>query len=123
MELNEMAYTKSIAAQMCRDIGKPFIKHFHKCMEDLENNNMDRFHHHACEMQSWWNDVRTMKLSYNNKKLSVDQLINWFFTAGSDIEEMIDVRYQDLYEKFILDLIKYPNTRLEYTLQDIYFND
>lgn len=108
---------------MCRDIGKPFIKHFHKCMRDLENNDIDMFHHHSCEMQSWWNDVSTMKLSYNNKKLSVDQLINWFFTAGSDIEEMIDVRYQDIYEEFIIELIQYPNTKIEYILQDMYFDE
>lgn len=111
-QINELAYKRSDAIEICKNNGLLFINHFHKCMQDLSENNINRLHHHAAEMSSWWNNVIRMKLTYNNKHLAKDQLVNWFFTAGSDIDEMIQDEYQDLYGEFMILLLSNPNTNV-----------
>ena len=119
MILNELAYSRHIAVEECRELGKLFIQNFHKCMDDMRCDNWTRFNHHACEMQAWWDTVRKIKLTYNNKFLSIDQLINWFFTAGSDIEDMIKPEWQDIYGEFIGTLVMSPDYKIKDILKDI----
>lgn len=108
--LNEMAYDRSQAVKKCYPLGKQFISHFHKCMDDIYQENNKRLHHHTSEMQAWWDEVKEIKLTYNNKSLSADQLINWFFTAGSDIETVIQDEYTEVYENLIISLLKDRNS-------------
>lgn len=119
MVLNELAYPRHIAIEECRELGRPFIDHFHKCVSNIQSNNWGRLSHHASEMQSWWDTIRKIKLTYNNKFLSIDQLINWFFTIGSDIETVIDPEWQDVYGKLISILITHP----DYKIKDIFKSD
>ena len=102
--LLEMAYERPDAIDHCASIGKLFIEHFHKLMNEPVNS--DDFDHHCNEMQSWFNDVKKIVLKYNKKLISNTQLIDWFFTIGSSIEYIIDEPYQDIYEKFIIKLLQ-----------------
>ena len=103
----EMAYSRQDAIDKCNVLGKQFIEHFHKIMsssfEDID------FNHHCIEMQAFFDDVKNIKLKQNNKRLSADALINWFFTIGSDVEDEIDEQYQDIYELLYLNLLKDRN--------------
>lgn len=123
MQLQEMAYKRSDAIDKCYTNGRPFIEHFHKCMQDLSDNNRELYRHHASEMQSWWDVVREIKLTSNNKKLLYDQLINWFFTVGSDVEDVIDAEYQDVYERFYIELLRHPESKIVNLLEDIFFEN
>lgn len=121
MQLQEMTYNRSDAIDKCYIKGKPFIEHFHECMRDLLDNNKDLYGHHASEMQSCWDAVKDIKLIENNKKLRYDQLINWFFTVGADVEEVIDADYQDIYERFYIELLKDRNAKIVMILEYIFF--
>ena len=47
-----------------------------------------------------------MVLRYNNKRISNDQLINWFFTAGSSTEVLFgNDEAGDIYDELIGELI------------------
>lgn len=112
VKLNEIAYDRSQAVKKCHTLGKQFISHFHKCMKDIYQENNKRLHYHSSEMQAWRDEVKEIKLTYNNKFLSADQLINWFFTAGSDIETAIQDEYTGVYEQLILSLLKDRNSNI-----------
>lgn len=56
-------------------------------------------------MQAWWDKVKNIRMSDNKKLISTDNLINWFFTAGSDIESIIKDEYQNTYSKLMLLLL------------------
>lgn len=101
--LHEMAYERRDAINRCADLGKPFIEHFKKII-DTGIQDKD-FNHHCHEMQTWFNDVKNITLKYNNKHLSNSQLMDWFFTIGSDTETLLEDSYRELYEDFIISLL------------------
>ena len=102
--LNEMAYDRSYVIDKCYSLGMQFIKHFKK-VYSLGINDKD-FKHHCQEMQSWYDTVKNMVLRYNNKRISNDQLINWFFTAGSSTEVLFgNDEAGDIYGELIGELI------------------
>lgn len=121
MQLQEMTYNRSDAIDKCYIQGKPFIEHFHECMQDLLDNNKDSYRHYALEMQSLWDAVKDIKLTSNNKKLLCDQLINWFFTVGSGVEDVIDADYQEVYERFYIELLKDRYAKIVVVLAYIFF--
>ena len=102
-ELIEQALQRKDAVNRCCDLGWEFIKHFHKVVK--EGVYSPTFNHHCREMQAWWDKVKNIRVSDNKKLISTDNLINWFFTAGSDIESIIKDEYQNTYSKLMLLLL------------------
>lgn len=101
--LNEMALNRSDAIDRCCNQGKQFIEHFHKGVHEGVNSNS--FQHHCTEMQAFWDNVKFIVLQQNKKQISSDNLLNWFFLCGSDVEHMIEEPFQDLYETLYISLL------------------
>lgn len=102
--LNEMAYDRSYVIDKCYSLGTQFIEHFKKTYK-LGINDKD-FKHHCQEMQTWYDTIKNIVLKYNNKKISNDQLVNWFFTAGSSVEVLFgNDEAGDIYDELIAELI------------------
>ena len=118
IQLNEMAYERSDAIDKCASHGKRFIEHFHKIM--LEGKDSNTFHHHCSEMQAFYDEVKIIKLKPRSKYISADNLINWFFTIGSDIETVVDEEYQETYEQLCIALLSDRfNTKVEDILNNL----
>ena len=100
--LNEMAYERADAIQLCLSLGKKFIEHFNKVVQ--EGKHSQKYAHHCSEMNAWWNMVNKIVLKSNKKPISTAQLKDWFFEVGSSVEFIIDEKYQDIYNKLIVRL-------------------
>lgn len=111
MVIKETAYTQSKAIDRCASLGRQFIDHFHKVVE--EGDQSPDFKHHCQEMQTWWEDVRDIVLKHNKKRISKVDLIDWFFTKGSSIEIQIKESYQELYEELCVSLISDYSSTVE----------
>lgn len=99
----EMAYTHTKAMDLCYSLGKKFAEHFIKiCKEGKDSND---FTHHCIEMQSWWDEVKDIRLKESKKKISYSDLNDWFFTLGKDPEDFIPEEYLELYSKLYLNLL------------------
>lgn len=102
--INEMAYDRSYIIDKCYSLGIQFIKHFKK-VYSLGINDKD-FKHHCQEMQTWYDIVKNMVLKSNNKRINNEQLVDWFFTAGSSIEVLFgNDEAGDIYSELIAELI------------------
>ena len=104
--LKEMAYTRSDAIDRCASLGSKFIEHFIKCQTEKDLGTIG---HHLSEMDAWWESVKSIRLKPSTKPLSPTQLVDWFFTAGSSVEDMLPDKLQDEYEKYIVILLSSPN--------------
>lgn len=103
MRLNEMSFEKNQAIDTSVELGEQFAKHFVKIMEEgFKNPN---FKHHCHEMQVWFDKVKKITIKPKTKHLTIEQWIDWFFTAGQSIELLIPESYQDEYEILIKELI------------------
>ena len=109
-----MAYSEGIAAYICLTRGKRFISRFHKIMS--EGRDSPDFALYCIEMQACWEDVRDIRLKPRSEPIAADNLVNWFFTAGSCTETKIKEEYQDVYETLILSLL---SNRDEACVKDI----
>ena len=99
----EMTYDRPDAIDRCSSLGKRFVEHFTKvCKEGI---NSPDFKHHCQEMQSWWDDVKGIKLKDSKKPISISALNDWFFTLGRDPEDFIPEEYIDFYTKLYLSLL------------------
>ena len=101
--LTETAISRVDAIDKCNQLGKMFVEHFHKVVK--EGIYSYTFNYHCAEMQAWWDKVKNIRMSDNKKLISTDNLVNWFFTAGSDIESIIKDEYQNTYSKLMLLLL------------------
>ena len=122
---NEMAYKRTDAIKLCLVLGFEFIDHFHKAMKEVKSG-ID-FEHHCKEMDTWWRTIKDIKLKQNNKQLSDEQLIDWFFTAGSDVDTRIEEPYRIIYKQLCAKLLKDRTTSnvliiMNELLGDNYFN-
>ena len=116
-KLNEMALSRSDAIDRCMNLGNQFINHFHKAVLDTIEES---FSHHCSEMQNWFNMVKDIVLKHNGKRIKSDDLINWFFTAGSSVELKIEEKYQEIYEELYLRLLGNRNSsNVENILKEI----
>ena len=107
MKLSEMAFNRAEAIDICMSIGKRFAEHFDK----IYNSGDNQFISHLCsEMQAWYDKMRSIKLSYNNKSLNFSQRYNWFYTFGSSYEFIFHENYDEeiAFEEFI-DLLNVNN--------------
>ena len=104
----EMAYVRADAIDHCSTLGKRFVEHFIKiCDEGVTSPD---FRHHCQEMQSWWDDVKGIKLKEDKKLISVSNLNDWFFTLGRDPEDFIPEYALGVYTKLYLSLLSNRDT-------------
>lgn len=115
--LTEMAEDRANAMSYCISHGKQFIKHFEKVQHDLENDSPE-LKHHVHEMQTWWDNVRTIKLKSNKKHLSDRFLIDSFFTAGAFVEDFLDDKYAKSYIEMYKKLLKNRTLNIEDVIFD-----
>ena len=109
--INEQALSRSDVIDKCLDYGKVFVEHFIKAVLDLENNS-DTLNHHIQEMQSFWDKVKILKFKHNNKLVSNSNLMDWFFTMGSDVETILPDSVVGMYEEFIIKVLSDRNRKL-----------
>ena len=107
MIVNEMDISRADAIITCVSLGKKFIEHFIKAVQ--EGPTADSFHHHCAEMQTWWNTVKNFKFKHNNKLIDIISLADWFLTAGSDIDTLFEnmPTEQNLYEMLVEIILKH----------------
>lgn len=102
--MNEMAIPRADAIDLCTSLGKNFINHFKEIY--IKGKHDVDFKHHCQELQSWYDKINDIVLKQNNKKLSKIQKIDWFFTAGSSLEDIFNnEELENKYEEFILKLL------------------
>ena len=112
MKIKQEAQSRADTIEIVIPHGKEFVKHFNKIYQEnmiKYNPNNDRIHHWVSEMQSHYNFVRELKLSYNKKYLNEKQMFNWFAEAGSTADEWFpnkDKKEYNIYKKFFYDLLK-----------------
>ena len=99
--INEMAMSTSQAMERCYSLGTRFIEHFKKLYENPDNNAVN---HWCAEMQCWINAVNKIILKNKKKPLSHCDKMDWFYTLGSDYEEIFgdDTEQSSAYDKFVL---------------------
>ena len=109
--LIEMAMDRNKAIAVCMQLGDEFIEHFHKVY--LEGVNSINFNHHCSEMTGWYKRVKRIVLSNNKKQISVKQLEDWFFCAGSSYNKLFN-NYEEIikYKEFVKLLLKNTDTRI-----------
>lgn len=119
--VDEMAMEQSKAISMCRSLGKQFIEHFHKVyVGGLKDRD---YKHHCHEMQTWYNDAKSIKLKSNNKVISRIHLVDWFFTVGAGVDDFLhDEDEIDMYEEFTLKLLTDPFSDVEDALDKLLSN-
>lgn len=102
--LNEMAYSRQDLIEKCSNLGLKFIEHFKKV---YQGGLSDRdFKHHCQEMQSWYDNIKSSVIKTSKHPISNEQLVDWFFTAGSSIEVLFgNDEAGDIYDELIGELI------------------
>lgn len=119
-KIAEFAVSRADAITTCMNNGRQFMQHFVKVLHDgIDGNN---FKHHCHEMQNWFDVAKGIKLKGSKKPLSLEQWMDWFFTAGGNIEDEIDEQYTDLYEKLIFQLMSNKNDKIEDIMKQILNN-
>lgn len=109
--LLEMAITRSEAIDRCMNLGQRFIEHFKKIVE--EDSEKDVLNHWCNEMQGWFDQVSKIKLKPKSNYLQFNNLMDWFFTVGSDPESYLGDNYDTCksYNDFILKLYNCKNVK------------
>lgn len=99
MIITEMALSRKDAMNRALDLSEKFVEHFDKIYNDIDNKAIN---HWASEMQAWINSVLKIVLKESSKPLSLQQKMDWFFTAGSDSETLFDnVTEAEVYNDFV----------------------
>lgn len=116
-KIAEFAVSRADAITTCMSDGRQFMQHFVKVLHDGIDG--DNFKHHCHEMQNWFDVAKGIKLKGSKKPLSLEQWMDWFFTAGGNIEDEINEQYTDLYEKLIFQLMSNKNGKIEDIMKQI----
>ncbi len=105
IRINDLAYDKQTIVNRCGDLGYKFVEHFDKIYNNSSDEALD---HWIGELKGWFNQVSKLKFKYNKKLISDEQLIDWFFTYGSDFDMFFgnNIKEQKDYENFCYDLLK-----------------
>lgn len=103
----EMAYSRTDAMDRCQSLGKQFLAHFNKIYNDPSSESRE---HWETEMDNWWNQVKNIVLKQNNRRLSVSNLHDWFFSAGQNPTDFFTsdniFDEEDCYDKLYLSLLQ-----------------
>lgn len=114
-KISEFAQSRQKIIDDCIALGKQFAHHFNKIMD--EGIESLYFKHHCDELQNYFNQVSNTKFKHNNKRLTTENLIDWFFTTGQNTEDIIKEPYVDAYDKLIVYLI--TNRDNEFDIKEI----
>lgn len=117
--LNEMAMERSDAINRCMELGKKFIEHFDKIMNNKRSQSVNRWMN---EMQGWFDQVDRIILKPKSKKILFTNLIDWFFTVGSSPEEYLNKNIEE-YNDFIIELYKCKNVKKSFDSINIKFEN
>ena len=101
--LTEMAISKVDAIDKCNQLGKMFVEHFRKVVK--EGVYSSAFNYHCAEMQAWYDSARDITLKSSGKVITKTNLIDWFFSMGKNVEDVVEEEYVDTYEKFYIELL------------------
>lgn len=102
-KIEEFANSRQKIVYDCINLGKQFAHHFNKIMD--EGTDSQYFNHHCDELQNFFSHVNSLKFKHNNRRLTTEDLIDYFFTAGQNIEDVVKEQYIDTYDNFITYLI------------------
>nr|CAI9751348.1 hypothetical protein DGKKSRWO_DGKKSRWO_CDS_0068 [uncultured phage]CAI9752232.1 hypothetical protein CVNMHQAP_CVNMHQAP_CDS_0068 [uncultured phage] len=102
-KISEFADSRQKIVADCTSLGKQFAHHFNKIMD--EGVESPYFSHHCDELRNYFNQVSSVKFKHNNKRLTIENLIDWFFTTGQNIEDVVKEQYVDAYDKLITYLV------------------
>ena len=102
--LTEMAKSRAEVMDTCEECGEEFIEHFIKVFD--EGIDSKDFKHHCGEMYSWFLKANKLKFKHNNKLISNEKLIDYFFTLGSDYDTIFNEMYYNRpqYIKYYIEL-------------------
>lgn len=106
--LIEMSMSRLDAIDKCVQVASQFATHFEKALSDKRSKSND-FIHHCTELNAFWNQVKDIKLKPKNKSITDVNLIDWFFTGGQDITDMVSEDNEEIYNKFINILLRDRN--------------
>lgn len=98
------------AIDVCINLGKKFIRNFHRIYVDSSNQAVDQW---CKEMNHWLSKALKLRLRPSNETLTETKLRDWFFTAGAYIDEYIQgcsLNEERTYDKFIRLTIDYGDT-------------
>ena len=101
--LTEMAISRVDAIDKCSQLGKMFVEHFYKVVK--EGSYSSTFNHYCAEMQAWYDSARDITLKSSGKGITKTNLIDWFFSIGKNVEDVVEEEYVDTYEKFYIELL------------------
>lgn len=102
-KISEFANSRQKIVADCISLGKQFAHHFNKIMD--EGTESPYFSHHCDELQNYFNQVSSVKFKHNNKRLTTENLLDWFFTTGQNVEDVVKEQYVDAYDKLITYLV------------------
>lgn len=101
--ISEFADSRQKIITDCMSLGKQFVHHFNKIMD--EGTESPNFDHHCNELQNFFNQINNVKFKHNNKRLTTENLVDWFFTIGQNVEDVVKEQYVDAYDKLMTYLV------------------
>lgn len=119
--LTEMSMPKSEICYRSSRLGRQFIDHFNKVLNDLQSETNTSLSHHCQEMQSWWDYVRHLTYKHNKKYVSDKDMIEWFFSGGGNYEDTVDS--VSMYEQLINRMLHNRDKSIISIIKDIYHKD
>lgn len=76
-KIEEFANSRQKIVYDCISLGKQFAHHFNKIMD--EGIDSQYFNYHCDELQNFFSHVNNLKFKHNNKRLTTEDLIDYFF--------------------------------------------
>lgn len=119
--LTEMSMPKSEICYRSSRLGRQFIDHFNKVLNDLQSETNTSLSHHCQEMQSWWDYVRHLTYKHNKKYVSDKDMIEWFFSGGGNYEDTVD--NVSMYKQLIDCMLTNRDKSIVSIIRDIYHKD
>lgn len=116
-KISEFAESRQKITHDSISLGKQFASHFNKVMD--EGKESIYFSHHCNELKNFFNQVNSWKFKSNNKRLTTEDLMNWFFTAGQNFEDIVKKPYVEDYDKLVTYLI---SNRDDFNIQEFLIN-
>mgnify|MGYP006874317590 FL=1 len=119
--LTEMSMPKSEICYRSSRLGRQFIDHFNKVLNDLQSETNTSLSHHCQEMQSWWDYVRRLTYKHNKKYVSDKDMIEWFFSGGGNYEDTVD--NVSMYKLLVDCMLTNRDKSIISIIRDIYHKD
>lgn len=111
------ALSKEEAITTIKNLSDRFITQFHRVVK-LSTRDIC-FKMYCTTMQECWDIARRIKLKDTDTTLSIDDLVDWFLTQNSNVEDIINEDYTMFYKLFCSRLIKNPDMRIYDILSEL----